>query len=138
MKSPSKGKLFTKQSTQQWVERAEEDWEVAVPQARALKKPHYNLACNLAQQCAEKYLKAGLEEAGIPILKTHDLIKLLNLILPVEPAWKVLQQDSSSLNAFAVEYRYPGVAATRAMALDAIKSCRHVRNVIRTSFGLPV
>ncbi len=62
-----------KQSTQQWVDRAEEDWEVAAPQARARKKPHYNLACNLAQQCAEKYLKAGLEEAGISFPKIHAI-----------------------------------------------------------------
>ncbi len=127
-----------KQSTQEWVERAEEDWGVSAPQARARKKPHYNVACNLAQQCAEKYLKASLEEAGISFPKTHDLVKLLNLILPVEPTWNVLRADLVYLNTFAVDYRYPGVNATRAMARDAIKSCRNLRKVVRASLGLPV
>ena len=127
-----------KRSTRKWVERAEEDWEVAVREARARKNPHYNLACNLAQQCAEKYLKASLMEAGIRFKKTHDLVELLNQILSVKPTWSTLQNDLSYLNTFAVDYRYPGVMATRALARDAIKSCRNLRKMVRTSLGLPI
>lgn len=127
-----------KQSTREWVERAEEDWGVAVREARARKIPRYNLACNLAQQCAEKYLKARLEEAGIAFKKTHDLEELLNQILSVEPAWNVFQNDAAYLSSFAVDYRYPGVNATRVTARDAVKSCRNLRQAVRASFGLPI
>jgi len=111
---------------------------VALRESRARKTPRYNLACNLAQQCAEKCLKARLEEAGVSFKKTHDLEELLNQILPAEPTWSVLQTDADYLNAFAVDYRYPGVNATRAMARDAVKSCRRIREVVRRAFGLPV
>jgi HEPN domain-containing protein len=126
-----------KQSTQEWVERAEEDWGVAVREARARKIPRYNLACNLAQQCAEKYLKAKLEEAGISFKKTHELENLLNQVLTAEPTWSVFQNDAAYLSTFAVDFRYPGVQATRVMARDAIKSCRKLRQVVRVSLGLP-
>jgi len=127
-----------KQSTQAWVERAEEDWGVAVREARARKIPRYNLACNLAQQCAEKYLKARLEEAGISFKKTHDLEELLNQILSAQPTWNVLQKGAAYLSAFAVDYRYPGVNATSAMARDAVKSCGNLRKAVRASLGLPI
>ena len=59
--------------TLEWIEKAEEDWIVMLRSYRARKDPSYNAACFHAQQCAEKYLKGRLEEAGIAFRKTHDL-----------------------------------------------------------------
>jgi HEPN domain-containing protein len=124
--------------TTEWIAKAELDWVGAQREARARKEPHYDLSCFSAQQWAEKYLKARLIEAGISFQKTHDLVKLLNLALPVEPGWSTLLNDLSFLNAFAMDYRYPGTNATKATAKDAIKCCRKVRKLIRQSLGLPV
>ena len=124
--------------TMEWITKAEKDWIGAQREARARKDPHYDLACFSDQQSAEKYLKARLVEAGIAFRKTHDLVQLLNLAQTVEPGWSVLNNDLSFLNAFAVDYRYPGADATKATAKDAIKCCRNVRKLIRQSFGLPV
>jgi len=68
-----------------------------------------------AQQCAEKYLKARLEEAAIGFARTHDLLMLHQLVLPVEPNWQVLQTPLAFLSPFAVAYRYPGIIATKLM-----------------------
>ena len=46
--------------TQEWADKAEEDWEAALDLARRRKKPTNNAVCFQAQQCAEKYLKAWL------------------------------------------------------------------------------
>jgi HEPN domain-containing protein len=89
-----------------------------------------------AQQCAEKYLKARLEEAGLAIPRTHNLYALLTLILSIEPSWRVLAADLNVLSTFAVAYRYPGVSATRIDAKDALSRCRKVRRVMRGAFGL--
>ncbi|MEK6321347.1 MAG: HEPN domain-containing protein [Acidobacteriota bacterium] len=43
------------------------------------RNPIYDSACFRSQQCAEKYLKARLQEASIASGKTHDLLKLLSL-----------------------------------------------------------
>ncbi len=124
--------------TAEWIAKAEKDWIAAQREARARKDPHYDLACFSAQQCAEKYLKARLVEAGITFRKTHDLVQLLGQAQTVEPGWGILNNDLSFLNAFAVDYRYPGADATKVTAKDAIKSCRNVRKLIRQSFGLPI
>lgn len=67
--------------TKEWVDKAEGDWATALREIRARKNPGYDSACLHAQQCAEKYLKARLQEANIAFTKTHDLVKLLNMVL---------------------------------------------------------
>ena len=62
--------------TKEWIAKAEGDWASALREVRARKKPNYDSACFHAQQCAEKYLKARLQEASTPFGKTHDLVKL--------------------------------------------------------------
>ncbi len=74
----------------------------------------------------------------MPFPKTHDLEKLLKLVATVEPGWNGLSKELRDLNDFAVDIRYPGPAATKSDAQEAIKNCRRVRAVIRTAFGLPV
>ena len=124
--------------TREWISKAEGDWTAAGLLFRARRNTNHDATCFHAQQCAEKYLKARLEEAGVVSGKTHDLVKLLALVLPFEPSWNVLRQDLIVLTDFAVDYRYPGSSATRADAKDAVKRCRKVRLIIRRSFGLKV
>lgn len=123
--------------TAEWVEKAEEDWIAMLRLYRARKDPSYNIACFLAQQCAEKYLKSRLVEGGVTFPKTHDLQVLLTLLQPIEPGWATLQPEMDVLNRYAVAYRYPGQSATKADAKEAVKDCRKARRVIRTTYGLP-
>lgn len=127
-----------KASTVKWVEKAEGDWKAAQLVYRARKDPVYDAACYHCHQCAEKYLKARLNEAGSAFPKTHDLRDLLKLVLPVEAGWTVLRPRLVALNRYAVLFRYPGRNATKAQAQRAIKDCREVRRFIRTAFGLPI
>jgi HEPN domain-containing protein len=62
--------------TREWVEKAEGDYNSAWLLYRARKTPSYDGACFHAQQCAEKYMKARLQEASIPFRKTHDLTRI--------------------------------------------------------------
>jgi len=122
--------------TKEWIAKAEGDWASALREVRARKKPNYDSACFHAQQCAEKYLKARLQEASTPFGKTHDLVKLLDQIMPIDPACGMLRTDLTVLTDYAVDYRYPGKTATKPEARDAIKRCRLVRAVIRQKLGL--
>jgi HEPN domain-containing protein len=87
-----------KQSTTKWIDKAEEDWDVAQRSYRARKRPSYDAACFHAQQCVEKYLKARLNEAGIVFRKTHDLVDLLKQTVTVEPTWASLQAQAIYCN----------------------------------------
>ena len=127
-----------KQTTLEWLNKAEDDWNVAQMAYRARKHPSFDAAVFHAQQCAEKCLKARLEEAAIAFGRTHDLLMLHQLVLPIEPTWQTLQTPLAFLSPFAVAYRYPGIRAAKTDAKDAINYCREVRRVIRAAFGLPV
>jgi len=105
---------------------------------RSRKHPSYDASAFHSQQCAEKYLKARLEEGGISFIRTHDLLVLHQRVLVVEPTWIVLQPFLIFLNPFAVAYRYPGISATRVDARDALKNCSEIRRIIRRGFGLSV
>lgn len=122
--------------TNEWVAKAEGDFATAVRELNAPSDPNYDAVCFHAQQCAEKYLKARLQEADIAFGKTHDLSMLLNLALLVEPSWNSLRADLQALTVFAVTYRYPGDTADESDAGDAVTRCRNVRSVVRQSLGL--
>ena len=54
-----------KAATRDWVDKAEGDFLAAAALARRRKIPLHVQVCFHSQQCAEKYLKARLEEAGV-------------------------------------------------------------------------
>jgi HEPN domain-containing protein len=62
-----------KPTTLEWIDKAEGDFVTAQMSYRARKNPNPDAACFHAQQCAEKYLKARLEEADLAVPKTHNL-----------------------------------------------------------------
>lgn len=127
-----------KPTTLEWISKAEDDLHVAEMSYRARIHPSYDASAFHSQQCAEKYLKARLDEGGITFVRTHDLLALYQKVLVIEPTWVVLQPFLILLNPFAVAYRYPGISATKVDAKDALGNCREVRRIIRTALGLSV
>ena len=125
-----------KQVTTEWTEKAEGDLATVERECRARTRPNYDGACFHAQQCAEKYLKALLAEAGVAFTKTHDLVDLLEKALAVRPEWEGFREDMAYLSDFAVTVRYPGESADRASALDARRRCRLFRRAARRALGL--
>ena len=116
----------------EWVKKAEGDWNAAQQLNRVRKNQNYDAICFHCQQSVEKYLKARLEEAGINVPKTHDLIMLLGLAMSLEPHWFALHQFVVVLSPYAVGYRYPGLASTKADAKAAINACKEVRRATPT------
>jgi HEPN domain-containing protein len=126
-----------KPATREWIRCAEEDFDVAAALMRRRTRTAANSIGFHAQQCVEKYFKARLEEAGLNVPKTHDLVALLQLLLPVEPLWISFAPALRRLNNYAVKFRYPGHVATRTDAQVALKACRSVRADVRMRLGLP-
>lgn len=121
----------------EWIQKAEEDYGVALREIRARKNPAYNAVCFHAQQCLEKYLKAALSQGATPFLKTHDLDVLLNDCIDRVPLWAAMRADLKRLSRYAVQFRYPGESADREEALLAVKIMKRCRAEIRSSLGLP-
>ncbi len=95
----------------EWIEKAEGDNVTSLREYRARKTPNYDAACFHAQQCIEKYLKAVLQQNGIPFSKNHDLELLMDQCLPVYPLWEPMREDMQLLTQYAVLFRYPGETA---------------------------
>jgi HEPN domain-containing protein len=79
------------------VAKAEGDYDSLGRELRARKSPNYDAACFHAQQCVEKYLKACLQDADIRFDKTHNLVALLDCVLPLHPEWELFRADFRSL-----------------------------------------
>ena len=125
-----------KRHTAQWVLKAEDDIESARTLA-ALARPKRDVACFHCQQAAEKYLKALLQELGLIVPRTHELNKLLNLLVRHDTTLAPLRRSVRSLTRYAVDFRYPGVRATTRRMQAALRQAERVRTALRARLGLP-
>lgn len=125
-------------ATAEWVSKAEGDYTytTAGRELRARKNPNYDAVCFHAQQCAEKYLKAVLQENGKHIPKIHNLIELMLLCEKIDNSFEMLRADLITLERFAVGVRYPGEFAEKDEAKSAYTAAKTVRAFIREKLGL--
>jgi HEPN domain-containing protein len=125
-----------KAATREWVDKAEADFAAALLLRRSRKKHSRDIVCFHLQQCVEKYLKARLEEAGIAFPKTHDLERLLDLAVAVEPMWAALRPALAAITDYAVEVRYPGRTTSPVEARSLLRAAGHIRELARECLGL--
>ena len=121
--------------TLEWIEKAEGDYRIAKWGQQA-PDPVHDAICFHAQQCIEKYLKAWMQEANIPVQRTHNLEELLALIVPIQPAWSDWQPDFKIITAYAVDPRYPGDSRTAEDTQHAMHICDVVRQAVRKQLKL--
>ncbi|MEW6249579.1 MAG: HEPN domain-containing protein [Planctomycetota bacterium] len=122
--------------TREWVAKAEADFQSAARELRRRNDPNLDIACFLAQQSIEKYLKARLQEESVVFGKTHDLEALASQIGNTEPGLLLLKPALKRLSVYAVVFRYPGRSATRAEAKEALAFAKQVREIVRPALGL--
>ena len=122
--------------TAEWIDKAEGDLLTAQREYRARNRPNYDAVCFHAQQTAEKYLKAYLQESGGVIPRIHNLVDLVSLCIEVDPTYSILEPELRGLDGYAVRTRYPGQNATKEEALSTIKISKNVRLFIRKKLGL--
>ncbi len=90
----------------QWVAKARNDLLNADNNLKAEEIP-FDTVCFHCQQAAEKLLKAFLVDKERPYSFTHDLLLLLEDILPLNPDAEALRDALALLMPYAVEIRYP-------------------------------
>lgn len=117
--------------TEEWVAKAEGDFATAGREFRARKNANYDAACFHAQQCVEKYLKAVLQESEIEFGRTHNLSVLLDKVVSSYPFLETMRPSLHLLNAFAIDFRYPGESADKELAGNAYRICKDVRKMLR-------
>jgi len=122
-------------ATAEWVLKAEGDFATPGRELRARKSPNYDAVCFHSQQCAEKYLKAVLQENNLPIPKIHFLLELLAMILKFDTSYKFLKAYLEVLENYSVRYRYPGISSDLQEARAAFTAAKTVRIFTRQKLG---
>lgn len=120
----------------EWVEKAEADFETAVDINRRRKLPLPDSVCYHCQQCIEKYLKAYLLAQGAVPPRTHELVLLLRQCAGYDAALSRLLSAILILDPYSVAIRYPGTSATVPESKIAVKTMRQLRKILRGKLGL--
>ncbi len=92
-----------KQTTKEWLIAAEDD----ILSAKKLidEERLTNIVAFHCQQCLEKTLKAIIEEKNIPSIKSHDLLRLINITnIQLDENSTLLL---STINEVYIDARYP-------------------------------
>ena len=118
--------------TAEWVAKAEGDYATAGRELRVDDRPNYDAVCFHAQQTAEKYIKAFLQENDIAFPKTHSLIELLELSLPLDDELENLRPTLIRLGRYAVRFRYPGETSSKNEAQGAYRAATTIRTAFHT------
>lgn len=90
-----------------WFNKANDD-ELNIKSLLKHRDGTPGAVCFLSQQMAEKYLKGLLVYLKNEIIKTHDLIKISEIITDSLPDTKEIREAANSLNQFYIETRYIG------------------------------
>ncbi|MHB0912793.1 MAG: HEPN domain-containing protein [Armatimonadota bacterium] len=93
-------------SPQDWLRHARSDLAVA-GQPRTPEMLLETLSFH-AQQAVEKSIKAVLLLNGVKFPYTHNIAKLITIIINAGIAWPEELNEASRLTEYAVETRYPG------------------------------
>ena len=129
-------RFFMNELFNEWILKAEGDFNSALREYRARKFPNFDSAGFHAQQCMEKYLKAFLQLHNIQFGKIHDLLALKELGINFFTEFNTWDESLAYLNQFAVSFRYPGESASKEQANQAIKIMKEIRFIFRKKLGL--
>jgi len=100
------------------------------------KKAVPDSVCFHCQQCIEKYLKAFLISNDIEPQEIHDLQRLKAICCKVDESFEKVSGELDVLNAYAVNFRYPGEAASVEEANEAVLVMRRIHKFIRDRLKL--
>jgi HEPN domain-containing protein len=122
--------------TREWVDKADAD-AVAFEHLFGLGDPRLaDVIAFHAQQCAEKYLKAVLQQSRQSVPRNHDLSVLLDLAVASASGRETWRADLDFLADFAVGVRYPGLSTDWDTAAEAVARARRFRAAARQALGL--
>ena len=116
----------TEEPRRRWLRWANEDL-LAAGHSAADAEIAPRVACGLAQQAAEKAIKALLVAADVDPPKSHNLLRLARM-LTEERACLLLEVDLEELTRWAIEGRYPE-DLDEATANDATRAVELARQV---------
>jgi HEPN domain-containing protein len=114
-----------------WIEKADHDFGTAIITYRYIPKYRDTIAFH-CQQAVEKYLKSYVFKLGQKVMRTHDLVYLLEQINKEEKVEQIWFEKAFELQDFAIEIRYPDqiIELSEEDITEAIKIVKDFREMI--------
>jgi HEPN domain-containing protein len=129
----------TIETAKQWIIKGDHDLGTA--KVTYLHIPEYlDTVTFHCQQAVEKYLKSYLIFKLIPFRFVHDLIYLLELIVPIDPDFETYFDNISELQSYAVEVRYPNemIFLSNDKVENAMRIAKEIRTLITGKMGINI
>ena len=116
---------------EEWLLKTQRDLDTA---KALLEKVYNDTAIYHTQQCAEKALKGYCVYRLQPLIKTHDLDKILNICIGLDNTFQHLDILATSLNGLDVKFRYPDIEfePDAAEVQDAIDWAEQILDFVNT------
>jgi HEPN domain-containing protein len=116
---------------EEWLLKAKRDLDTS---KALLEKAYNDTAIYHTQQCAEKALKGYCVYRLQPLIKTHDLEKILNICARLDSSFLTLDILATSLNGLDVRFRYPDIEfePDTMEVQDAINWAEQILNFVET------
>lgn len=127
--------LRNKKLAQEWFDSAKSDYyyaEVGLKEEKIFPQVAF-----LSQQIAEKFLKGYLILNGIEPSRIHELPKILDECVKINPDLKKLRDASELLTGFYVETRYPPNISdyTKKDISEAFEKAKSIKETIESLVG---
>ena len=123
----------------QWIIKGDHDLGTA--KVTYLHIPEYlDTVTFHCQQAVEKYLKAYLIFQSTTFRLSHDLVYLLDLIVPSDASFEDYYDTVSELQGYAVEIRYPNetIFLSSEKVENAIEIAKTIREVVTRKMNIIV
>ena len=116
----------------EWLTIAEEDLKWAKD---TYADGHYARTCFVSQQVAEKSLKGFLYGTKENV-KTHSLMRLMDLCSKVDPEFISLKENLLLLEPYYIGTRYPDIGDIeryneQSLAEEALQSAEHILDFVK-------
>jgi HEPN domain-containing protein len=123
------------ESHKQWLAKAISDLKAS--EKLLTDESVWDVAIYHTQQCAEKSLKAFLAWSQLPLEKTHNLVKLLELCIEIDSEFIILRNEAEILTPFLTAYRYPDVELIpeKLILEDAITKAKNVLKFVQSKIA---
>ena len=116
---------------EEWLLKSKRDLDTA---KALLEKAYYDTAIYHTQQCAEKALKGYCVYRLQPLIRTHDLEKILKVCVKLDNGFRQLDMFATSLNGLDIRFRYPDIEfePEEAEVAEAINWSEQILDFVKT------
>jgi len=116
--------------TRNWISKANKDLGTAGFALESVDGPLPVTTALHCQQAAAKYLKAFLQEHGVPFSSQHNLTPLLKSCISVDNSFEDLRTDINRLEGYSIASRYPKASDSTEFRNEALDTAKRVKEFI--------